>query len=41
MKTIHDIRRSNARKLRDGVGGNSSFATMIDREPTQTSRFMG
>ncbi|EMW8227793.1 LexA family transcriptional repressor, partial [Escherichia coli] len=24
MKTIHDIRRSNARKLRDGVGGNSS-----------------
>ncbi|EAB8279896.1 LexA family transcriptional repressor, partial [Salmonella enterica subsp. enterica] len=27
MKTIHDIRRSNARKLRDGVGGNSSFAT--------------
>ncbi|KOA31868.1 hypothetical protein AC066_16765 [Escherichia coli] len=32
---------SNARKLRDGVGGNSSFATMIDREPTQTSRFMG
>ncbi|MEY0549953.1 hypothetical protein, partial [Escherichia coli] len=21
MKTIHDIRRSNARKLRDGVGG--------------------
>ena len=41
MKTVHDIRRSNARKLRDGVGGNSSFATMIDREPTQTSRFMG
>ncbi|MXD33058.1 LexA family transcriptional repressor, partial [Escherichia coli] len=28
MKTIHDIRRSNARKVRDGVGGNSSFATM-------------
>ncbi|ECC9438653.1 LexA family transcriptional repressor, partial [Salmonella enterica subsp. enterica] len=23
MKTVHDIRRSNARKLRDGVGGNS------------------
>ncbi|MBJ3353121.1 LexA family transcriptional repressor, partial [Salmonella enterica subsp. enterica serovar Typhimurium] len=22
MKTVHDIRRSNARKLRDGVGGN-------------------
>ncbi|WP_249826109.1 hypothetical protein, partial [Escherichia coli] len=21
MKTVHDIRRSNARKLRDGVGG--------------------
>lgn len=41
MKTIQEIRRINARKLRDGVGGNSFFATMIDREPTQTSRFMG
>ncbi|QXC99350.1 LexA family protein [Klebsiella sp. PL-2018] len=41
MKTIQQIRRDNARKLRDGVGGNSFFATMIDREPTQTSRFMG
>ena len=29
MKTIHDIRRSNARKLRDGVGGNSSFGADI------------
>lgn len=41
MKTIQEIRRLNARKLRDGVGGNTYFATMIDREPTQTSRFMG
>ena len=41
MKTIQEIRRLNARKLRDGVGGNSYFANMIDREPTQTSRFMG
>lgn len=40
MKTVHEIRRINARKLRDGVGGNSFFANMIDREPTQTSRFM-
>ena len=41
MKTIQEIRRLNARKLRDGVGGNTYFANMIDREPTQTSRFMG
>lgn len=41
MKTINEIRRSNARKLRDGVGGNNSFATLIDRDATQTSRFMG
>lgn len=41
MRTIKEIRRENARKLRDGVGGNSSFATQIDREPTQTSRFLG
>lgn len=41
MKTIQEIRRTNARKLRDGVGGNTYFANMIDREPTQTSRFMG
>lgn len=41
MKTINEIRRDNARKLRDGAGGNTSFAAMIDRDPTQTSRFMG
>lgn len=41
MKTIKEIRRDNARKLRDGVGGNTYFANMIDRDPTQTSRFMG
>lgn len=41
MKTTKEIRRDNARKLRDGVGGNTYFATLIDREATQTSRFMG
>ena len=41
MKTIKEIRRSNARQLRDQAGGNSSFAKRIDREPTQTSRFLG
>ncbi|EHM39302.1 MULTISPECIES: LexA family protein [Enterobacterales] len=41
MKTIREIRRENARKLRDSAGGNSSFAALIDREATQTSRFMG
>ena len=41
MKTIKEIRRINARSLRDAAGGNSSFAEQIDRDPTQTSRFMG
>lgn len=41
MKTIKEIRRINARNLRDRAGGNSSFAKIIDREPTQTSRFLG
>lgn len=41
MKTIKEIRRINARNLRDRAGGNSSFAKKIDREPTQTSRFLG
>ncbi|VEI68419.1 LexA repressor [Serratia quinivorans] len=41
MKTIDEIRRDNARKLRDGTGGNSSFSSMIDREPTQVSRVIG
>lgn len=41
MKTIYEIRRDNARKLRDGTGGNSSFSSMIDREPTQVSRVIG
>lgn len=41
MKTIKEIRRINARNLRNHAGGNSSFAKRIDREPTQTSRFLG
>ncbi|MFS7161905.1 LexA family protein [Serratia proteamaculans] len=41
MKTIDEIRRDNARKLRDSTGGNSSFSSMIDREPTQVSRVIG
>lgn len=41
MKTINEIRRENARKLRKGVGGNAYFANIIEREPTQTSRFLG
>ncbi|BEM54492.1 S24 family peptidase [Serratia marcescens] len=41
MKTIEEIRRENARKLRDGVGGNSNFAAMLDREATQISRVIG
>ncbi|WP_440863065.1 LexA family protein [Symbiopectobacterium purcellii] len=41
MKTNDEIRRDNARKLRDSVGGNNSFATFIDRESTQVSRIIG
>lgn len=41
MKTIEEIRRDNARKLRDSAGGNASFATILDREPTQMSRVIG
>ncbi len=41
MKTIQEIRRDNARKLRDGAGGNSSFAALMDREATQISRIIG
>src|SRR5690554_5050265 len=41
MKTIDEIRRDNARKLADSVGGNTSFSEKIDRETTQTSRFIG
>lgn len=41
MKTIDEIRRDNARTLRDSVGGNKSFATMLDREATQISRIIG
>lgn len=41
MKTNEEIRRDNARKLRDSSGGNSSFATLLDREPTQISRVIG
>ena len=41
MKTIYEVRAENARKLRDSVGGNASFAAQIDREPTQISRVIG
>jgi len=41
MKTNDEIRRDNARKLRDSAGGNSSFASLIEREPTQVSRVIG
>jgi len=41
MKTIKEIRRDNARNLRDVSGGNSFFAERIDREATQTSRILG
>jgi len=41
MKTNDEIRRDNARKLRDSAGGNSSFAALIEREPTQVSRVIG
>lgn len=41
MNTIDEIRRANARKLRDSSGGNNSFASLIDREPTQISRIIG
>jgi len=41
MKTNDEIRRENARKLRDSSGGNTSFAALIDREPTQISRIIG
>ncbi|CNJ91732.1 prophage repressor protein [Yersinia intermedia] len=41
MKTNEEIRRENARKLRDSAGGNNSFAVLLDREPTQISRIIG
>lgn len=41
MKTINEIRVDNARKLRDGVGGNTYFASRLDREATQISRIIG
>ncbi|TKI02307.1 LexA family protein [Martelella alba] len=41
MKTIDEIRRDNARKLRDSSGGNSFFSSLLDREPTQISRIIG
>ncbi|KAA0020748.1 LexA family transcriptional repressor [Salinicola corii] len=41
MKEISEIRLENARTLADQVGGTGSFASRIDREPTQASRFMG
>lgn len=41
MKEISEIRLENARTLAEQVGGTGSFASRIDREPTQASRFMG
>ncbi|WP_417329196.1 S24 family peptidase [Halomonas cupida] len=41
MKDISQIRLDNARALADQVGGTGEFASRIDREPTQASRFMG
>lgn len=41
MKEISEVRLENARTLADQVGGTGSFASRIDREPTQASRFMG
>lgn len=41
MKEISEIRLENARALADQVGGTGNFASRIDREPTQASRFMG
>lgn len=41
MKTNDEIRRENARSLRDSAGGNKFFAGIIDREPTQISRIIG
>jgi SOS-response transcriptional repressor LexA len=41
MKTIDEIRRENARALAEQAGGNAAFSEIIDRETTQTSRFIG
>lgn len=41
MKEISQIRLENARTLAEQAGGTGEFASRIDREPTQASRFMG
>lgn len=41
MKTIDEIRRDNARIIAEHAGGNTGFSERIDRETTQTSRFIG
>lgn len=41
MKEISEIRLENARALANHAGGTGAFASRIDREPTQASRFMG
>jgi SOS-response transcriptional repressor LexA len=41
MKDISQIRLENARVLAEQAGGTGEFASRIDREPTQASRFMG
>ncbi len=41
MKTISDVRLENARFLAKKHQNLAEFARVIDREPTQVSRFMG
>lgn len=41
MKTISDVRLENARSLAKKYQNLAEFARVIDREPTQISRFMG
>lgn len=41
MNTISDIRLSNAKKLATAYNNLAEFSRVIDREPTQVSRFMG
>lgn len=41
MKTISDVRLENARSLAKKYQNLAEFSRVIDREPTQVSRFMG
>lgn len=41
MKTISEVRLENARHLADKYQNLAEFSRVIDREPTQVSRFMG